>query len=208
MAVQDIPALPINVIAPDALVVALQNTDAIPSNNLLPITESTAEQEIADDALYVIDPTEVKTAEVAKEILTEQIQEATENIISNQPLSITSKDIELLKGSNQLDNAKKYLNDFVDVSDKIKTSLKSIGEITKTEISNEQIIGFINEQKEMTNEIKNNLLEIGKSQNSTIYEKIIHNLSKLFVLPTINELQNLYKNPNPEKFAKMVPPSF
>jgi hypothetical protein len=63
MAAQDIPALPINVIAPDALVVALQNTDAIPSNNLLPITESTAEQEIADDALYVIDPAEVRTAE-------------------------------------------------------------------------------------------------------------------------------------------------
>lgn len=182
------------------------------------ITDVAQNKNIAVNEVKQLFPNEpninaVKTITDAKELLTDKIEEATETLIANQSSStiINQKDIEMLKSSNLTQNAEDFLKTSKPTSiiDKITNSINSTNELylqlknntieTKTYIAN-----FITKQKENIQQIKTDILAFGKSANSTIYEKTIGSLTKLFVLPTIDNLQDVFKNPNPEKITKML----
>jgi len=182
------------------------------------ITDVAQDKNIAVSEVKQLFPNEpninaVKTITDAKELLTDKIEEATETLIANQSSStiINQKDIEMLKSSNLTQNAEDFLKTSKPTSiiDKITNSINSTNELylqlknntieTKTYIAN-----FITKQKENIQQIKTDILAFGKSANSTIYEKTIGSLTKLFVLPTIDNLQDVFKNPNPEKIIKMI----
>ena len=182
------------------------------------ITDVAQDKKIAVNEVRQLFPNEpdinaVKTIADAKELLTGKIEEATKTLIVNQPSStiINQKDIEMLKSSNLTQNAEDFLKTSKPTSilDKITNSINSTNELylqleNKTTETKTYIANFITKQKENIHQIKTDILAIGKSANSTIYEKTIGSLTKLFVLPTIDNLQDVFKNPNPEKIIKML----
>jgi hypothetical protein len=182
------------------------------------ITDVAQNKNIAVNEVKKLFPNEpdinaVKTIADAKELLTDKIEEATETLIANQSSStmINQKDIEMLKSSNLTQNAEDFLKTSKPTSiiDKITNSINSTNELylqleNKTTETKTYIANFITKQKENIHQIKTDILAFGKSANSTIYEKTIGSLTKLFVLPTIENLQDVFKNPNPEKITKML----
>jgi len=186
------------------------------------ITDVAQDKKIAINEVKQIFPNEpninaVKTVADAKELLTDKIEEATKTMIANQPSStiINQKDIEMLKSSNLTQNAEEFLKTSKPTSilDKITDSINSTNELylqleNKTTETKTYIANFITKQKENIHQIKTDILAIGKSANSTIYEKTIGSLTQLFVLPTIDNLQDVFKNPNPEKIIKMLGTTF
>jgi hypothetical protein len=129
-------------------------------------------------------------------------------------LVINENDIEIINSHNTIE-AKESLNSILEnnkTEKSVEKAMDLIYEMYKKIQNNTKNIGpmitdFLKKQKEIIEKIKDDLMDIGKKQLS-FYEKTFYSLNALFILPTIENLEDIFKNPDKEKISKLILTSF
>jgi hypothetical protein len=129
-------------------------------------------------------------------------------------LVINENDIEIINSHNTIE-AKESLNSILEnnkIEKSVEKAMDLIYEMYEKIQNNTKNIGsmitdFLKKQKEIIEKIKDDLMEIGKKQLS-FYEKTFYSLNALFILPTIENLEDIFKNPDKEKILKLILTSF